>query len=320
MKLKLSSIAAVVAIAATTLTANASVIGMADLTIDTLAIRNVSTGTFLTTSDIQIISGTRTSSSLAKLNGVSVDDSVSAGATADADAATSCVGACGNAAFLAAYGGNLTNNTTTHITSPIVPALNFALGDSKITGSALTGGSAGFTRANGQISGPTNFANANGNLINEASVQAKFAVSNTITADFFAVYDSFLRTFIDAQHYGTTGASSASAGNNFNLSVFDETAGVYLILGNGQNGAWQPSEMNSSVSTATAIFGAPKQNSSSGVLDSFDVILTAGHFYQFTAIQNSTVQMSSIPEPASLALVGLALTAVGFARRRNNAK
>jgi len=321
MKLKLSSIAAVVALAATTLTANASVIGMADLTIGLLAIRNLDTGKFVLEDDVKIVGGTRTSKSSAFLNGVSANDSSSADATGNADAMGQCLGACGNAALLAAYGGNLTNNNaTTHINLPLAPAVNYALGDSQILGSALQGGSAGLTRANGQISGPTNFANANGNLINEVSVAAIFTAVNTFNADFYAVYDSFLRTFIDAQHYGNNGKSSTSAGINFNLTVYDETDGVWLQLGTGQDGAWQPSGMNGSISTATANNGSAKSVANNGSVDSFDVVLKSGHSYQFTATQNSSVQMSSIPEPASLALVGLALTAVGFARRSKNAK
>ncbi|MBB4844123.1 hypothetical protein HNP55_002659 [Paucibacter oligotrophus] len=320
MKLKLSSVAAVAALAAASFGTQASVIAMAELSVSTLAVRNVtdpSNITFLSSSDITITGGSRVSNSKAVLNGVQANgaDSV-ASATGSADAAMQCVGACGNAALLAAYGGVLSENHSSHISSPIVPGVNYALGDSSISGSAISGGAAGFTRANGQVATATNYSNANGNLQNEISAQAIFTANSTITADFFGVYDAYVRTFIDAVHYGGFGSASATATNQFTLSVFDETAGVFLQFA-GQD-VWRPAQWNRNISTSTANNGSAKEFHDQGVLDSPDVILTSGHSYQLTIAQNSTSNLNAIPEPASLALVGLALTALGFARRQKS--
>jgi len=323
MKFKLSSIATVLALATASIGAQASVVAMADLTINQLFVRNAITGAFLTAADISVEGGTRVSNSKAVLNGVQSDATANASALGTANAAMQCLGACGNAALLAAYGGNLSENTATHITSPILPTLNYALGDSSISGSAIAGGSAGFTRANAQIAGPTNNANANGNLQNEVSTKTVFTANSTITADFLGFYDAFVKTYID----NITGSASASATatNQFNLTVVDETAGG-IFLQFGGSDVWRPNQWNRNISTNSIINGTNKQFSDSQVfgvdvgLDSPDVILTAGHKYALTISQNSTVNVNAIPEPASLALVGLALSAVGFARRRKSAK
>ncbi|MDC8786184.1 PEP-CTERM sorting domain-containing protein [Roseateles koreensis] len=311
MKFKLSTVAAVLALTAS-FGAQASVIAMADLTINTMLIVD-SANKPLTGADISVVSGSRTSTDTAALNGVTVSHNGTASATGTADALNACVGACGNAALLAAYGGTLENNTTTHIGSPVLPALSYALGDSIIGGNALAGGAAGLTRADAQIAGATNSANSNGNLQNSIASTAIFTANTTKTAHFFLDYNTYVRTFIDAVHYGTTGGAIASAGVQFTLSVRDTTAGSTVLN-------WNPDELNQSATTDTAIDGPENTIGSAGFINSADVVLVAGHKYQMTVTQNSSANVSAIPEPASLALVGLGLTALGFARRQKKVR
>ncbi|MDL2353715.1 MAG: PEP-CTERM sorting domain-containing protein [Pseudomonadota bacterium] len=319
MKLKFSSVALAVTLAAASFGAQASLIGMADLTITQLLLRNstpVSPGvyTYLTPADINIVGGSRVSNNNAVLNGSLLSSSAGAGAVGDANAIYECNGACGSPALLAAYasGGGLSDNTTTHILTPIVPALKYALGDSKISGSALAGGAAGFTRADSELSGPKNSSSANGNLANE--VAAKFTAATSRLVDFQVTYDALVRTFIDAQHYGVTGASSVLATNQFTVSVFDETDGVDLLFAGAKT--WSPVDLNRSGSTNTAINGTAKNFASSGTIYSPSVLLLSGHDYSLNITQNSSVILRSVPEPASMLLIGLGLAAIGFASRR----
>lgn len=320
MKLKFAHIALAFSLTAAAVGAQASVIGMADLSISNLILRNATTGIALTAADINITGGDRLANSLAVLNGVSASNQANAGATGSADAAMQCLGACGNANLLAAYasGGGLSENKSTHILSPIVPGVNYALGDSSISGNAISGGAAGFTRADAQVSGPTNMANANGNLLNNVTAKSTFASNVTVTADFLAIYDAYVGTYIDPEHYGVNGVSSSSATNQFTLTVYDETAGAFLVMGSGGNTTWSPADLNRSATTSTANNGAAKSIASNGAVDSNDVLLIAGHDYTLTITQNSTVNVKSIPEPTSVALFGLALLGLGVARRRKS--
>ncbi len=313
MKSKLLIAAMSAALGIASVPAHAGTVGVADLIINNLVLVNASNGQ-LVTSGITVLSDARTGIADSNFNGTSGTgvgagsiSSFNPGATVDVQ--HRCAGPdCGS--INAIYGGSAENKLGTN-TLAAGPLGNFAVGDMFIGGSALgaASGANGLTRANVSVTGATNEGGSSSTIINSASaLTATFTVGETIDVLFSLGYEAFVMAFVDTAP-GIHG--HASAGINWVMTVTSSDDPSFAAF------SWLPEELNVGYTSTDAsenqeYFGA-------GQLFSDVRTLTAGKKYNLTITQASNALASEIPEPASLALVGLGLLGIGALRRRRAA-
>jgi len=285
------------------LSANAGVVGIADMNVTALGFTTPPGGLTLV-----IENESRTGTASANYNGV-----VAGGATANSitgfgaavvDVGYRCAGQCATAAGL--YNGSLggLENATNHIGTP--GTANYALGDMFISGSALGGSISGQTRANAVSTGPTNFGGANATILNSGVVSGSFTVGTTFTSSLTMGVDAYLQAWVDPLSAGV--ARTASAGYGWNILITDAIGNVVLD--------WDPIELNKGFTSSDAAGNALKTYSYAGALSSAVATFTKGVKYDFTINQSSNATVRDIPEPASIALIGIALLGAGAVTRR----
>jgi hypothetical protein len=291
--------------------AHAGVLGMGDLAITSLLLLDTGTGLPIV-SGLNVTSDSRTGSAASDYNGVAGtgagSGSITLGGGATVDVKYRCAGPdCGSIGGL--Y-GTTENNTATHITPPA--SKNYALGDMVIAGSALgVSGAQGLTRANASATGPTNLGGSSAAIQNNARVTTTFTAGTTYNAAFAMGVDAYVSAFVDAASTGVT--TFASGGIGFNLTVFEQLAGggQSLVL------SWIPAQINTGLFATTASESA--SYSFIGSVLSPTALIEAGKTYTLTINQTSLSTISEIPEPASLALAGVALLSLAGAARRRKA-
>lgn len=306
-----TALAAAVALAGAA--AQAGVLGSGVLAVTSLGIVNVATGTPVTTG-FNVISDSRTGTAGADYNGVAGtgvgNSSITLGNSANVDVGYRCAGACGAIGGIYAGGGGPENNITTHIAPPA--AANYALSDMFINGSALTSSVSGLTRADASATGANNQGGSSATIQNSASVLTTFQATDNFTGAIALTANAYVRAFVDPAN-PPSNASFASGSIGWNVTITDLTAGTQI--------RWSPNELNVGLFSAASTqnqsysFNSALNSAAQGITMS----VIAGHTYQLVISQSSGATVSEIPEPGSLALVGLALvglSSAAAARRR----
>ena len=313
MKLTNTKIAA--AIAAGTLAfasapAHAGAMAMSDLNITSLFLANA-LGPIPQNAGIAVISESRTGTANANYNGV-VGTGAGAGSItsntvgATVDVKARCAGPdCGVIAG-ALYGGSTENNTTANVTPP--PSANYALGDMYISGSAVGGAVSGLTRADAAATGPNNEGGSNSTILNSATTSITFGVGATVSASVAVTASAYQALWVSN---AADRIDQASAGMGWTMTlrcISGNCAGFSTLF-------FSPDEINQ-----TGFVTDSSDNLSysfAGTVLSDSRTFRSGNTYSLSINQstNATV-VSKVPEPAGLALAGVALLGLGLSTRR----